>query len=248
MRGLTVVRVGVTRAVTEVVVTVGVTRVTDVVVTVVLTAVVLTLVVVRPTAVFATLVLAIVPRPAMFPVTVDTAAPRPAMVAVVPTALPATFGLMRAVMFGVRVPTLRLGVRMMLCASAAPDKSSARLAAISVAAAPCLALQRSSLCAFNRASPHIAAADKTHCAGAARLMIFSFCSRAISADASCFDIGLSPNCRRNMPPAVLSMMVAWLASRNAAMSEMRASGANLTKARGSGFARAVSRGAENDAV
>jgi hypothetical protein len=81
------------------------------------TAVVLTLVVVRPTAVFAILVLVIVPRPVTFPVVVAIAAPRPAIVAVLAVVLPATFGLMRAVMFGVReLLILRFGVRMMLCA------------------------------------------------------------------------------------------------------------------------------------
>src|SRR5947209_2150044 len=153
MRAVTdvVVTVGVAR-VTDVVVTVGVARVTDVVVTVVRTAVAPTLVVVRPTAVFATLVLATVPRPTMLPDVVATAAPLPAIVAVEPTALPTTFGLMRAVMFGVRVPTFRLGERMMLCASAAPDNSSTKQAAISAAAAPSVVFRRLSLCGFNRLS------------------------------------------------------------------------------------------------
>src|ERR1700754_5202253 len=254
-RGVTIaVTFGVTRAVTDVVVLAAVvlilvvvlptavvlilvvvlpTAVVLILVVVLPTAVVLTLVVVLPTAMFPRLVLATLPRPAMFPVFVAILAPRPAIVAVLAAVRPATFGLMRAVMVGVREPILRFGVRMMLCASAAPGEINATAAPISAAAARCVTIRRLALQPFNRASPdRHHGPDGNHCAGAARLMIFSFCSRVIRPAISCRDIGLSPNCRRNSPPAVLLMIVAWLASRNAVMSDTRASGVNLTKACG----------------
>ena len=153
-RGVTIaVTFGVMRAVTDVVVTVVVLTAVVLTLAVVLpTAVVPTVAVVLPTAVLAILVLAIVPRPVMFPVVVATAAPRPAIVAVLPT----TFGLMRAVMFGVREPTLRFGVRMMPCAltSDAPSNINATAAAIGAAAAPGLAIRRLTSRWFNKEPPY----------------------------------------------------------------------------------------------
>jgi hypothetical protein len=130
-RGVTIaVTFGVTRAVTDVVVTVVVlAAVVLILVVVLLTAVLPTLVVVLPTAVVLTLV--VVLPTAVFAIL----APRPAIVAVLAVVRPATFGLMRAVMVGVRELILRFGVRMMLCASAAPAGINATAVAISAAAA-----------------------------------------------------------------------------------------------------------------
>jgi hypothetical protein len=109
----------------------------------------LMLVVVLPTAVFATFVFAILP------VVVATLAPRPAMVAVLAAVLPATFGLMRAVMLGVReLLILRLGVRMMLCAYPVDPLSEINTIATAIGAAAARpAIRRLSSRPFNEGPP-----------------------------------------------------------------------------------------------
>src|SRR5665213_3943711 len=125
------------------------------------------------------------------------------------TAVPARFGLIRGVtvaMLGTRAPMLRLGERMMLCAStAAPSKYASGIAATVSASIACRALLRQLAPSWTMKPQAFALAIARRAAqgvATARLTIFSPCSLLIRLATSSFGIALLPNCRRNRPPLV----------------------------------------------